>query len=419
LLNPKRVSDQGSLPGKSRREQLSRVGSTSSRGQQASAPKRITRARTKAEGAKAQRVSGARKQRTNQEVSDAKNVRRMRRQYAQASAADEALKTRMDNASRNVAIASDIALRAALSATPIGGSLGGNRPNDDWDDYGDGDGNDYGNGYGDDYNGGYNGWCNWYWNSCYPYWNSWCFNSFGFCWGWGSNYSYGWGYNACWSWPCYSPYYSYSHYWPTYAYCTPSVIYNYYEVEEPVTREVVAQEYVEPVPMATSPRATAPSPDFSLRAASEYMSLGDRAFTDGRYGDAVHYYAKAIQFAPTDGVLYLALSDALFATGDYHYAAFALRRSLEFNPELVALGLDKRGFYGRPEEFDQQMALLSRFVDDHAIDTDARLLLAANFLFSLQANDCLQVMDAAPGLKLRQSEAGQHLVAAAAGMLVK
>ena len=35
------------------------------------------------------------------------------------------------------------------------------------------------------------------------------------------------------------------------------------------------------------------------------------------------------------GVLFLVLSDALFATGDYHYAAYALRRALELDPGIV------------------------------------------------------------------------------------
>jgi len=63
-----------------------------------------------------------------------------------------------------------------------------------------------------------------------------------------------------------------------------------------------------------APPAAAPESPLSI-AAQRYLELGDRAFREGRYFDAVQFYAKAVEFAPDQGALYLVLSDALFAAG--------------------------------------------------------------------------------------------------------
>jgi Flp pilus assembly protein TadD len=82
-----------------------------------------------------------------------------------------------------------------------------------------------------------------------------------------------------------------------------------------------------------------------VRSAQQYVALGDLAFSERRFGDAVSHYAKAIEYAPGDAVLYMLLSDALFATGDYHYSASALRKSLELEPRLVDTIVDKHAVY--------------------------------------------------------------------------
>jgi tetratricopeptide (TPR) repeat protein len=146
-----------------------------------------------------------------------------------------------------------------------------------------------------------------------------------------------------------------------------------------------------------------------VRAASHYLTLGDRAFREGRYSDAVHFYAKAVEFSPDEGVLHLILADALFATGDYHYAAYALRRAFELDPQLADSVVDKHGFYGDPTEFDRQIALLERYLEDHFIDDDARLVLAANYLFGNRPSQALDLLDSAFSLGLRETHAGKVL----------
>ena len=66
------------------------------------------------------------------------------------------------------------------------------------------------------------------------------------------------------------------------------------EVEAPEEEEYVEGEAV----------AQAEDPQSLNRASDYYLMLGDRAFREGRYADAVHYYAKAVEFAPDNGILH-------------------------------------------------------------------------------------------------------------------
>lgn len=405
-IDPDRVVVQ---PGTTRREAVDRIRLT--RESQRTTPtvaeqnaKRIENARAQAE-AKSQ------------------HVRRMRSAYQEATREDPDLRKRMENISRAINQGTNAGIRAGVGAarSATGSTTGsGTDPGDG--QTGDGDQNStYDDGYYDDgyWDDPYYGCNSWYWNCFFP---NFCHWGFGY-WGWGFG-SYGYCHSSYY-WPYYSSY-GYYGYKPAYGYCSPAIVYNYTVAAQPIQQEQII--YVE-TPAATTPgpafaQVTQGAPrqadrTFGARAATEYMNLGDRAFTEGRYGDAVHYYAKSIQFAPEDGVLYLVLSDALFATGDYHYAAFALRRALEFNPELAALGLDKRSFYGQAGEFDKQLATLAKFVADHPIDRDARLVLAANYLFSLNAEEAVKTLDGAPGGANPNSKASHLLLAAGTGMLAK
>lgn len=261
-------------------------------------------------------------------------------------------------------------------------------------------------------------------SSCSP----WVGSCSPYSWWWWNGLSYGfpcWGFNACYSnfglwWG--SPYcrYPYAAY-----YCPPPVYYSYviYDTVEPqpAQQEVVVYEQPgastavgegslgppsAPIPSPTDPALT----DALSRSAGHYLTLGDRAFRDGRYGDAVHFYAKAIEYSPDEGVLHLILSDALFATGDYHYAAYALRRALELDARLVDSVVDKHTFYSDPGEFDTQLMLLERYVQDHFLDDDARLLLAANYLFGGRADASIEMFESPFSVEVRDSTAGSLLL---------
>ncbi|HEX6882897.1 MAG TPA: tetratricopeptide repeat protein [Planctomycetota bacterium] len=231
----------------------------------------------------------------------------------------------------------------------------------------------------------------WGWDSC---WNGGFYVGVGFGWGWGWGCS--WGYP--WYWSCYYPawwWWSYPNYYYDYcAYPATTVIYT-----QPATEVVYVETASEPVGEgvvgapangAVAPPAAAPSA-LSI-AAQRYLDLGDRAFREGRYTDAVQFYAKAVEFAPDQGALYLVLADALFAAGDYHYAAYAIRRSVELDPALLETRVDKHGFYPDPALFDQQLAALEDYLFRHADDRDARLVLALNYLFGARPADAVRTL---------------------------
>jgi hypothetical protein len=297
----------------------------------------------------------------------------------------------------------------------------------------------------------------WYWSACWPGW-SWWYGS-----GWYGQYwsgSYWW---ACgsypWSWtyhPCSWSYWWWYRCWPTRLYTWYPYGYSRYYYSAPVYYSTVVErydyddddddgervvyveqapaqvgesvEYREPAPAAepapAEPQSAVKSvleggPDSLARASGRYLELGDQAFRERRYGDAAHFYAKAIEFRPGEGVLFLVLSDALLATGDYHYGAYALRRALELDPALAAGELDKHAFYADPSEFDHQVELLERFLADHPADDDARILLAANYLFGARAGAALDLLDAEASARVRATPAGTLIHAAAKAALAK
>lgn len=265
----------------------------------------------------------------------------------------------------------------------------------------------------------WNGWCGtpfWWWGSCswgWPWWGS-CFG-FGF---WSHNWGFYWG-----GYPYYSyPYYAY---YPSPVYYS-SVVYDSYSnydagyssgynagygagSQAGYSAPVAAGEASVGVPAEAkgyggAPPKAAPEVQESMgRAASEFLALGDEAFRQGRYGDAVHHYARAVEYTPEQGVLYLLLSDALFATGDYHYCAFALRRALELEPKLLDNIIDKHPFYGVPAEYDKQIELAERYLGEHVLDDDARLVLAANYLFAKRPAQCVDLLTSSFSKSLLES----------------
>lgn len=283
---------------------------------------------------------------------------------------------------------------------------------------GSGGGDGYGDGYDDGYDDGYHDS-----HHHHHYWNL-CWNHYGHYWGHGY-----WGWNWCgpsWAWSFWWHSYWYRGGYYSSGYCPPFYYYGpfvptvviqvgntsgadviYVEDDEP---EIVYVDGSAPAGEAT----VAPQQGEPLNRASDYyLTLGDRAFRDGRYADAVHYYAKAVEFSPEDGILYLILSDALFATGDYHYAAYAMRKAFELDPALATNVIDKHSFYADPAEFDRQLEVLEGYLNDHFLDDDARLVLAANYLFGGRPGAAAELLESAFSLEVKRSPAGLKILEAA------
>lgn len=251
--------------------------------------------------------------------------------------------------------------------------------------------------------------CSWLWWGCSAFWWP--------CWGpsWGYGYWYGnYGY-----WGGGSPYY-YAPY-ATYAYAPPPIYYStvLYDSAPAVGGETVVT-VVDPNAPAAPPAADAraagvrpPASSSPTRTVSESLALGDQAFREGRYNDAVLAYAKAVESWPNEGVLHLVFSDALFAAGEYHFAACALRRALELEPQLVVSVVDKHTFYGDARELDRHLAQLERFLETHFGDDDARLLLAANYLFAGRAAQAAEFLATPSSATVRESSTGKLLLSRA------
>ncbi len=260
----------------------------------------------------------------------------------------------------------------------------------------------------------------WFWfGTCG--WPVWCSSSCGSGWPWGWGFSWwgsGWGFswNSCGYWPYYGYCSPYAYYPYSYSYWTPApeyystVIYQGYDQDyaggepAPYAKPAAGGEGVIAVGQDEGGRVRV------QRSVLQYLDLGDEAFGQGRYSDAVHYYARAVEAAPDNGRLYLILSDALFATGDYHYAAFALRRALELDASLLAPAVDKHGFYSDPAEFDRQIELAERYLDEHFLDDDARLVLAANYLFGNRPAQAADLLLSAFSKSVRETNTGALLL---------
>jgi len=222
------------------------------------------------------------------------------------------------------------------------------------------------------------------------------YNAFGSCYYWGWRW-YGGFYNPCWwgVWPyyftCWFPY-AWNYYRPYF-----NTVYVYNDPAPPTTTTQVI--YVD---QGGAGEGAVPEPDVRDRlpiAAERYLTLGDRAFREGRYIDAVQFYAKALEYAPDQGGLFLVLADALFAAGDYHYAAYSIRRAVELDPSLAQATVDKRTFYSDPADFDRQLTTLEEYLRGHPSDRDARVVLALNYHFSGRSADARTLLIGGSGLE--------------------
>lgn len=258
----------------------------------------------------------------------------------------------------------------------------------------------------------------------------------------GYGYSYGYSYYCPWGWSTYGRHYAFAltfnlgwyspcspWYWPAYYSCWYPIWYSCYRpyassyyapsvYETVIYRTVYEDQYVGAAQPAarveTEPaERIAPAMGSLSIAAEQYLSLGDQAFREGRYTDAVQLYAKAVEYSPGEGALFLVLADALFAAGDYHYAAYAIRRALELDHSLVGAQVDKHEFYADPSEFDHQLAVLDQYVLDHPSDRDARLVLALNSLFGGRPAVAVDLLEAPQAATLGEDNAAKLVLSAA------
>jgi len=206
-----------------------------------------------------------------------------------------------------------------------------------------------------------------YWNNCYQncYWNNWC-GGFGLA----SNY---------WWYPT-------TTYCPTYLYVPSSVVY----VESGFANELYGDlsgdegRIVDVVRAGEAParaedRGDSTTPEAIARG---YIELGDHYFRLDKFEEAADAYSKARSYLPEDASVHFILADAVFANGDYHYAAFLIAEAVRLDPSIVTADVDKRDVYSDHMIFDNQMEALQKYCADKPYDAWAHLVLGYNMRFS-------------------------------------
>lgn len=228
--------------------------------------------------------------------------------------------------------------------------------------------------------------CGWGISLWSPYW-------YGRCCYWDSCYSDA--YWCSWSNPCYYWWYPTTTYCPTYLY-VPSTV--YVEEAPPATERIVAGGGV-----VGSARAFDVGPDASSLAsglAAKYVELGDFYFRANRFRDAAEAYGKARSYAPNDASVHFVLADAVFADGDYNYAAFLINEGLRLDPAMASAKTDKRTFYSDVKLFEAQMAALDAHLAKSPYDTQAHFVRGYNLCFSDRRVDAViafrRVLEIAP-----------------------
>jgi hypothetical protein len=221
------------------------------------------------------------------------------------------------------------------------------------------------------------------WNPCYGY-GFWFGVGFGAsC--WCPSWSWSYGYYSCWS-DCWYDTYCYPSYWWNSYWWWPSSIYcpSWYYAGYP-TSSVVVVERGEPEQVVAAGRVTRdPTP---AELARQFVDLGDYYFKEARFADAVEAYTKAANHAPGDAPLQFLLADALFATGDYHHAAYRIVQALRLDPALATVDTDKRLAYGDLGLFERQMQTLMNYLAEKPYDAMAHLVLGYNLKFSGKPED--------------------------------
>ncbi|HOF19374.1 MAG TPA: hypothetical protein PK082_10730 [Phycisphaerae bacterium] len=144
----------------------------------------------------------------------------------------------------------------------------------------------------------------------------------------------------------------------------------------------------------------------------DFMAAADKAFREARYADAFHEYRMAGLLAPRDPASLLGQGLSRVATGSYHSAAFSLRKALEYLPELPLVSLKVRGFYGTPQEYEEQILRLQEYADQRTFDPDPQFLLGCFSWFEGDVSGARTALDKSLSLARQGGTAAEETNAA-------
>jgi tetratricopeptide (TPR) repeat protein len=217
-------------------------------------------------------------------------------------------------------------------------------------------------------------WYSWYG----PRWGGWYGPTFGYFGPWSGYYGYGW------------PYYA----GDTYIGGNTYVGSAYYD------------------PEAIEEEAAGRRESSTTEEAKGFQRRAEIAFREGRYDEAVRLANHAVVEMPNDGRLFLFLSQALFAVGDYGAAAGAAHHAMSASDEddwgYVVENFQR--YYGNGNDYTDQLRRLEKFTRENPDAPYARFLLGYHYGFLGHPKEARAELAEAAKLEGRDELAGELLV---------
>ncbi len=193
----------------------------------------------------------------------------------------------------------------------------------------------------------------------------------------------------------YSPYLALNWWWPTSHYQVPYYVNVYDNYCPPADYNAIDYGYSTADAGTVMADRPAPKVPAAESAVARHVRLGDFYFKEGRYSEAAESYLRAMSHAPEDASIHFLLADALFAMGDYHYAAYIINKALILDPGMAGATADKREFYGKAEDFAEHMKTLAAYVAEKPYDPTGHLVMGYNLKFSGKAKEAEQAFQKA------------------------
>lgn len=184
--------------------------------------------------------------------------------------------------------------------------------------------------------------------------------------GYFGHYGYGYGYGHH-----YSPFYLGLYYGPGYGYSGDYYVGSYGYAPS------VSRSY-DSASLYADPRAR----QTTAEAGSDWQRRAEASFRSHHYEDAIRYADRAVAEMPRNGKLFLFLSQAHLAVGDYRAAAGAARQGLSLlDPRNWGWMVENfRGFY-HDADYVGQMRRLEGYLEDSPRSGDARFLAGYHWSF--------------------------------------
>ena len=128
--------------------------------------------------------------------------------------------------------------------------------------------------------------------------------------------------------------------------------------------EPIDSDYIEP-DATNQPQLNEPTP---LKTGLGYLKHRE-------YQRAAKTLLQAVLAEPNAGIPKLALGDALFAGGDYDYAADAIRRGIDRIGDVEEALTDRKDYFKGPAELNRLMYKLRRSLKEDSQNSDSHFLL--------------------------------------------